>query len=51
MVDGVGSDCAEKLGLIVSTPRVRAGPQTGPDLFDMAEEDATRRLAGVQRQA
>ncbi len=39
LVDGrYGEDCAEKLGLTVATPRVRADPQTGPDLFTSLDE-------------
>jgi hypothetical protein len=38
MIDGAGSDCAERLELAVSTPRVRADPQTGPGLFDAAAD-------------
>lgn len=51
MTDGAGSDCAVRLGLIVSTPRVRTDPQTGPDLFDAAEEYAGDHLHVLQRQA
>jgi hypothetical protein len=44
-----GVDCAEQLGLKVSKVRQPARQQKGPDLFDAAEEDATRRPAGVER--
>lgn len=39
MVAGYGSDCATRLGLIASVPRVRVDPQSGPDLFAAADED------------
>jgi hypothetical protein len=35
MIHGFGEDCAAKLGLIVATPRVRSGEQTGDDLLDL----------------
>jgi hypothetical protein len=38
-VHGFGRDCAERLGLIASTPRVHSGVQYGPDLFAAFEED------------
>ena len=37
-INGYGEDCAAILGLTVATPRVRADPQTGPDLFTTAPE-------------
>jgi hypothetical protein len=38
MVHGFGEDCARKLGLIVATPRVDAGEQTGTDLLELLAE-------------
>lgn len=34
-----GEDCAAQLGLITSTPRLRVELQSGPSLFDAADED------------
>lgn len=42
MVHGFGIECATLLGLVAAVPRLRAGPQTGPDLFDAFEEDDAR---------
>lgn len=39
LVLGFGPDCAQRLGLTVPKPRIRAGGQDGPDLFDTADED------------
>lgn len=38
-VQGYGADCAAKRGLITSTPRLRVELQSGPSLFDAADED------------
>lgn len=34
-----GEDCAARLGLLTSTPRLRVREQDGPSLFDSADED------------
>lgn len=39
MVHGLGSTCAARAGLIVAAPRLRVAGQSGPDLFDSADED------------
>lgn len=39
MVEGLGSTCAERAGLTTTTPRLRGFEQSGPDLFDNADEE------------
>jgi len=39
IVGRYGEDCAGRLGLVTASPRTRAGPQTGPDLFDNTDEE------------
>lgn len=49
MVHGFGEDCAAKLGLIVSVPRLHAGDQTGTDLLDLLTEEPEDSCDGWDR--
>jgi hypothetical protein len=39
LVHGFGEDCAAKLGLIATTPRLHVHAQTGPDLLNLLNGD------------